>query len=146
MTLTPRLSVVTLGVADFHRSVRFYEALGFTRKVRATGDEVAFFDAGGVVIGLFPWDKLAEDAQVPEHPHPPAFRGSTLAWNCAKREDVDRAYAQALESGATELKRPHQTSFGGYSGYFADPDHHAWEVVWVPNFGFTPDGRLVLPD
>lgn len=72
----PRLTVITLGVADMRRSIAFYEALGFVRKFRATGEAVAFFDTGATVIGLFPWDQLAQDATLPEHPRPRVFRAS----------------------------------------------------------------------
>lgn len=142
----PRLTVVTLGVRDVGVSARFYEALGFVRKVRATGDEIAFFDAGGVVIALWGWDKLAADAAVPSEPRPQAFRGSTLAWNCKTPEEVDAAYARGLAAGGTPLLSPGPTDYGGYRGYFADPDGHAWEVVTAPGFAFTDDGRLILPD
>ena len=124
----PRLTAVTLGVHDFRASVRFYEALGFVRKMRATGDEVAFFDAGGVVLALYRWDQLAEDAAMPVTPLPAAFRGTTVAWNCASREEVDAAFARALAAGAELLKPAQATSWGGYSGYFADPDGHVIEL------------------
>ena len=78
----PRLTVVTLGVVDMRSSIAFYEALGFARKLSATGEAVAFFDTGGIVLGLFPWDQLAQDATLPDHPRPKTFRGTTLAWNC----------------------------------------------------------------
>ena len=144
--LPARLTVVTLGVRDFHRSVRFYEALGFARKFRATGDQIAFFDAGGVVLALFRWDDLAADARLPAAPLHQPFRGATLAWNCATPAEVDRAFARALAAGASPLRRPEPTSYGGYCGYFADPDGHAWEAVQAPGFSFTEDGRLVLPE
>jgi predicted lactoylglutathione lyase len=145
-TPQPVLSVITLGVADLRASARFYEALGFVRKVKATGDEVAFFDAGAVVLALYPWDKLADDAQLPAEPLPTAFRGSTLAWNCASRQDVDGALAHAGSVGGRVLKRAETTGWGGYSGYFADPDGHPWEVVYAPMFPMAPNGRLMLPD
>ena len=142
----PRLTAVTLGVRDFHASLRFYEALGFMRKFRATGDEIAFINAGGVVLALFRWDDLAADAALPSEPRPQAFRGTTLAWNCASPAEVDTAYARALAAGANPIRPPGETDYGGYRGYFADPDGHAWEVVVAPVFTFTADGRLVLPD
>ena len=86
---TPRFTVITLGVSDMRASIAFYEALGFARKLRATGEAVAFFDTGGTVIGLFPWDQLAPDATLPDQPRPKTFRGSTLAWNCSSVEEVD---------------------------------------------------------
>ena len=85
----PRFTVVTLGVSDMGRSIAFYEALGFVRKFRATGEAVAFFDTGGTVIGLFPWTELAHDATLPEMPRPSTFRGITLAWNCRSKEEVE---------------------------------------------------------
>ena len=74
-TPIPRFTVITLGVSDMRASIAFYEALGFTRKFRATGEAVAFFDTGGTVIGLFPWDLLAQDVTLPEQPRPQTFRG-----------------------------------------------------------------------
>ena len=142
----PRLTVVTLGVRDFRASLRFYEALGFERKVRATGDEVAFLDAGGVVLALWHWDLLAEDEALPVPAEPPAYRGSSLAWNCKTPDEVDTAFARAVAAGAKVLRQPGKTDYGGYRGYFADPDGHVWEVVQAPGFGFTDDGRLILPD
>jgi uncharacterized protein len=142
----PRLTVVTLGVADMRASIRFYEGLGFQRRMRATGEEVAFFQAGAAILALYPWDKLAADATLADAPRPAAFRGTTLAWNCASRAEVDAALAHALGAGATLLKGAHETSYGGYSGYFADPDGHPWEVVVAPGIALSPDGRVVLPD
>jgi hypothetical protein len=143
---TPRLNAVTLGVSDFARSVRFYQDLGFERRFRATGDEIAFFDAGGVILSLFRWDMLAEDAQLSAQPRPQAFHGVTLAQLCGTDAEVDAMMSKALAAGATLLKHAQKTSFGGYSGYFADPDGHAWEAVRAPSFEFTPDGRVTLPD
>ena len=145
MTAAPALTVVTLGVRDFHASLRFYEALGFKRKVRETGDQIAFLDAGGVVLGLWHWDLLAEDEALPVEPVS-AYRGSSLAWNCKTADEVDAAFARAIAAGAKILRSPGKTDYGGYRGYFADPDGHAWEVVWAPGFTFTEDGQLILPD
>jgi uncharacterized protein len=140
------LTVVTLGVADVGKSIRFYDALGLKRRMKATGEDIAFFAAGGVVIGLWSWDKLAEDAGVATAPRPDAFRGTTLAWNCATAAAVDAAFALALQAGATGLKPPERTFYGGYRGYFADPDGHVWEVVTAPGIEVLPDGRVALPD
>ena len=79
-------------------------------------------------------------------PNPQTFRGMTLAWNCATRAEVDAAFAKAVEAGAPVLRQPEKTGYGGYRGYFSDPDGHVWEVVQAPGFAFTDDGRLVLPD
>ncbi len=144
--MIPRINVVTLGVADMAASVRFYENFGLTRKARTTGDEVAFFDAGGIVLALYPWDLLAEDAQIPAAPMPSAFRGTTIACNCASPEEVDAVGARALAAGARPLKPAAATFWGGYSGYFADLDGHPWEVVHAPMFPLSPEGRLMMPD
>jgi predicted lactoylglutathione lyase len=140
------LTVVTLGVDDMKRSIAFYNALGLVQKFRATGEEVAFFEAGAVVLALFSWDKLAEDAALAAVPRPPAFRGMTLARNCRSEAEVDALMAHALEIGATLLRPAEKTSYGGYRGYFADPDGHAWEAVVAPGLHLKDDGRLALPD
>jgi uncharacterized protein len=144
MAPKPCLTVITLGVSDMRTSIRFYEALGFERRAKATGEEVAFFDAGGVVLALYPWHKLAEDATLQDEPRPRAFRGMTLAWNRSTPEEVDAAMAHALSVGAEPLKKPHQTSYGGYAGYFSDPDGHPWEVVCAPGVDVQPDGRVLI--
>ena len=143
---TPRFTVVTLGVTDIRASIAFYEALGFARKFRATGEAVAFFDTGGTVIGLFPWTELAHDATLPENPRPSTFRGITLAWNCRSKEEVDTALDFVISQGASLLKPAQITGYGGYSGYFADPDGHPWEVVVAPGIEVGDDRRVHLPD
>ncbi len=142
----PRLTVITLGVADIRASIAFYEALGFARRMRATGEAVAFFDTGGTVLALYPWDQLAADVTLPDRPRPTAFRGTTLAWNCSSVEEVDAVLDFAVSCGATILKPAHKTEYGGYSGSFADPDHHAWEVVVAPGIEVGNDRRVHLPD
>ena len=142
----PRLTVITLGVSDISASIAFYEALGFERKVRATGEVVAFFDTGGTVMGLYPWGLLAQDAMLAENPRPKNFRGITLAWNCASREEVDTVLDFVISRGASLLKPARETDYGGYSGYFGDPDDHPWEVVVAPGIEVGDDRRVWLPD
>jgi len=141
-----KLTVITLGVSNVAAASRFYEALGFKRKMRATGDEVAFHEAGGTMIGLWDWKKLADDSMVAAEPMPQTFRGMTLAWNCATPEEVDEVFAKAVAVGGKVLREPSKTDYGGYRGYFLDPDGHVWEIVQAPGFGFTDDGRLTMPD
>ena len=141
-----RLTMITLGVSNMRASIAFYEALGFTRKFQATGETVAFFETGGTAIGLFPWDQLAQDVTLPDRPRPQAFRGVTLAWNCHSAEEVDAVLDFAISKGASLLKPAHRTEYGGYSGYFADPDNHPWEVVVAPGIEVGEDRRVHLPD
>src|SRR6266404_4894160 len=142
----PRLTVITLGVSNMRASIAFYEALGFARKFGATGEAVAFFDTGGTVLALFPWNQLAQDVKLPENPRPQAFRGMTLAWNCSTTEEADAVLDFAISRGASLLKPAHKTDYGGYSGYFADPDNHPWEVVVAPGIEVGEDRRVHLPD
>jgi len=145
-TPVARFTMITLGVSDMRASIAFYEALGFARKCRATGETVAFFDTGGTALGLFPWDQLAQDVTLPARPRPQAFRGTTLAWNCRTTEEVDAVLDFAISKGASLLKPAHKTDYGGYSGYFADPDGHPWEVVVAPIIEVGEDRRLHFPD
>jgi catechol 2,3-dioxygenase-like lactoylglutathione lyase family enzyme len=144
--LVPRFTVITLGVDDIKASIAFYEGLGFPRKMRATGEEVAFFDTGGTTIALFAWAKAAREAGVADEPRPAAFRGVTLAWNCRDRAEVDAVLAFALRNGAKLLKVAAPTEYGGYAGYFADPDGHVWEAVVAPGITVGGDRRVHLPD
>jgi len=135
-----RLSLVTLGVADLDRSRRFYETLGWRRH----GDhaEVVFFQAGAVVLGLFGREALAEDARVPAAGS--GFGGVTIAYNARSHDEVDAVLAEANAAGAT-IKKPAEEAFwGGYSGYFADPDGHLWEVAWNPHWTIADDGSVKL--
>jgi uncharacterized protein len=144
--VVPRFTVITLGVSEMRRSIAFYTSLGFTRKFRSTGEAVAFFDTGGTVIALYPWVDLARDARLPDTPRPDGFRGVTLAWNCRSIEEVDVALAFALSKGARLLKPADVTDYGGYAGYFADPDDHVWEIVVAPRIEVGNDARVHLPD
>jgi predicted lactoylglutathione lyase len=141
-----KLTAVTLGVRDLPVSARFYQALGYEWKFRATGDEIVFLDGGGVVLALWDLNKLAEDSGLPSQPQPHGFRGATFAWNCATSAAVDAVFSKAVDAAAKSLRQPETTDYGGYRGYFSDPDGHAWEVVKAPGFAFTEDGRLILPE
>ncbi len=112
----------------------------------ATGEEVVFFDTGASVLALYPWDKLAADAKLPDQPRPTAFRGVTLASNCSSAAEVVMVLTHALQQGAKLLKGAQHTDYGRYAGYFADPDDHPWEVVVAPGIELTTEGRVALPD
>ncbi|WP_045702882.1 VOC family protein [Streptomyces rubellomurinus] len=138
-----RISIVTLGVSDLDRSARFYEGLGWRRST-ASSPEIVWFRTADSVLGLFPADELAADAGVPGGGEP-SFRGVTLAVNLESPALVDAALRTAVEAGAVVVKPPTTTSWGGYSGYFEDPDGHLWELAHNPFFPFAEDGSLDLP-
>ena len=138
-----QLHLITLGVRDLNTALKFYEdGLGWKKSEASQGD-VAFFSMGGVVLSLYPRDKLAEDAAIPAHGT--GFEGITLAYNTRSREEVDEVLRQAAQLGAEIVKPAQEVFWGGYSGYFTDPDGHLWEVAWNPFFPFDEAGRLELP-
>lgn len=141
--MTPRINLVTLGVRDMAGQRTFYERLGF-RASSASSPDVTFFAANGVVLGLFGHDALAEDAHLTTHPTP-SFRGVTLAWNVESETQVDAAMDHAAACGATILKPPQKVFWGGYSGYFADPEGHVWEIAYNPFFPLDADQHISLP-
>jgi len=136
-----RLSLITLGVADVARSRRFYEALGW-RASGASQADVAFFQLGGIALSLWGRAELARDAQLPESS---GWGGVALAHNARSRAEVDALLEEAGTAGARILKPARDTFWGGYVGYFADPDGHLWEVAWNPHFPLDADGSLRLP-
>lgn len=138
------LSLVTLGVSDLSRSIAFYESLGFARRAE-TIDGVGFFQAGACAIAVWPSTELAKDAAITFKDLSPAFRGVSLAWNCRSKAEVDAAIERAARAGATVQKSAVDAFWGGYSGYFFDPDGHLWEVAFNPDFPLSDDGRLLLP-
>ena len=140
--LPQRLTLVTLGVADVGRSRAFYEALGF-RAADFESDDVVFFDMNGVVFGLFGREGLARDANVEEKGG--GFRGTALAINVETEAEVDAALDFAVSRGATLTKPAQKVFWGGYSGYFSDPDGHLWEVAYNPGFPLDHSGRMVIP-
>lgn len=133
--MKPRISMVTLGVRDLDRAVRFYEeGLGLPRM--ESPPEVAFFPLAGTWLGLYGRGALAADAAVAAEGS--GFEGFTLAHNVASKEEVDAVLAQAEAAGAAVVKPPGEVSWGGYSGYFRDPDGHLWEVAYNPHFWVGP--------
>lgn len=144
MTVPPVLSLVTLGVRDVEASTRFYERLGFPLSSASQPAVVSFFRTAGGLLGLFGADDLAADAEVGQQPAT-GFRGVSLAINVASRAAVDAALAAAEGAGARVLKAPQPTEWGGYHGYFADPDGHAWEVAHNPFWPLDEDGLPQLP-
>jgi predicted lactoylglutathione lyase len=139
--MEPRLTLITLGVADVAAARRFYEALGF-KAARASQESVAFLPAGGVVLALWGRASLAEDAHVADRPT--GFAAVALAHNARSEADVDAALAEAVAAGGKLVKPAEKTFWGGYAGHFADLDGHLWEVAHNPHFRFDAEGRLAL--
>jgi hypothetical protein len=141
--MTPqRVTLITLGVSDLAASKAFYNSMGWVETEQT--DTVVFFQINGMVLGLFGLVPLAEDQGRPD-----ATLGTgamSLAQNFATEAEVDKAYAHALACGATALKAPEAVFWGGYSGYYADPDGHVWEVAYNPFWPLNDDGSLTLPD
>jgi uncharacterized protein len=136
-----RLSLVTLGVADLERARRFYEnGLGWRRGNDHA--EVVFYQLGGMVLALWGRDALAQDAHLPNAGS--GFGGIALAYNARTRAEVDAVLAEAEAAGAKILKPAEDAFWGGYSGYFADPDGHLWEVAWNPEWTLADDGSVSL--
>ncbi|WP_425396890.1 VOC family protein [Aeoliella sp.] len=138
-----RITLVTLGVADIAKSREFYERLGW-RASSASNESVVFFQSGGTVLGLYGREALAEDAGI-ENTHS-TFDGVTLATNYNSPEEVDAAFAHAVANGATPTKPPEKVFWGGYSGYYADPDGHLWEVAHNPLMELNASGHMTLPE
>lgn len=128
--MQPRISMITLGVSDLERSVAFYEkGLGFPRM--ESSPDVAFFTLNGTWLGLFGRESLAEDARVSSEGN--GFNAFSLAHNVTSEAEVDAIVQQAVSAGATLVKKPEKVFWGGYSGYFTDPDGHLWEVAHNPH-------------
>lgn len=140
--MEPRLSLITLGVTELARAIAFYEnVLGWKRA--PSPPEVAFFDLNGIVLSLFPHEELAKDMGL-AIPSRGVYPGYALAHNVRSVDEVDRIFAALKEKGAVIVKEPEQASWGGYSGYFADPDGHKWEVAFNPYWTILSDGRISM--
>ena len=138
------ISLITLGVADVAKATAFYEQLGFVRSKRASQENVSFFQAGPVVLALWGRDAQRDDAQAAE-----LWTGNggiAVAQNLTSEAEVDAMMARAEAAGARILKPAAKTFWGGYDGYFADPDGHVWEVAFNPFWELDLDGRVRLPD
>ncbi len=131
-----RISMISLGVKDLQTAIKFYQqGLGLPRK-EPYSDDIAFFDLNGTWLGLYPWDKLAEDVTVAQEGS--GFRGVTLAHNVKSKEEVNSIISQAIGAGATLVKEAQDVFWGGYSGYFSDLDGHLWEIAWNPHLWIGP--------
>jgi hypothetical protein len=143
-----RISLITLGVADLERSFRFYrDGLGLPTQMTPEKG-IVVFATSGTRLALYPYEKLAEDVGCKPSARDkgkPAFSGVTLGHCARSREEVDRLLALAQEAGGKIVKKAQNTSWGGYSGYFTDPDGYPWEVAYSDLWKFNPDGSVALP-
>ena len=143
MTVPARVSLVTLGVANLKVSTAFYEALGW-QKSSVSNDDVSFFETSDCVLSLYPFAALAKDAgiDVGDTPH---VGSVALAINVETESEVEQILADAVQAGATLTKAATRANWGGFSGYFADPTGHLWEVCYNPGFPLDENGSVVLP-
>lgn len=139
-----RVSMITLGVADLGRAKAFYEdVVGW--KAAEGPPEIAFFDLGGLVFALYPHADLAKDRNDTfDDSSGLGYRGYALAHNARSKEEVDSIFAELKDKGATIVKEPQEVFWGGYSGYFSDPDGHCWEVAYNPYWTIGEDGRVSM--
>lgn len=137
-----KLHIITLGVRDFKTSVEFYSTKLGWKPSASSNDDITFFQAGGVVLAMYPREKLAEDAVV--EPDGNGFAGFTFAFNARSEAEVDESIADLKSKGVKIVKEPRKVFWGGYSAYFADPDDYRWEVAYNPFFEFDDDGNLKL--
>lgn len=140
----PHVSLITLGVSDLERATRFYEALGWERSVASVPGTVTFLHGSTAALALFGREELARDARIEAGPG--GASAVALATNLEDEEAVDTLLARAREAGATVTREAQRADWGGYSGYFRDPDGHLWEVAYNPAFELRADGGVVLPD
>jgi len=140
--MNQRLHIITLGVRDFKTSFEFYSKTLDWKPSKNSNDDIAFFQAGGVVLAIYPREKLAKDAMT--DPEGSGFAGFTLAHNARSEAEVDEIIADLKSKGVKIVKEPQKVFWGGYSSYFADPDDYHWEVAYNPFFAFDENGSLKL--
>ena len=140
------MHLVTLGVRDFQRSLQFYrDGLGFLVYGEVDGEaEIVFFRTRGTKLALYPYEELLHDIGIDEPPVKPVFSGITIAFNAKSRDEVDAVMLHAKGAGAKIVKEPEDTFWGGYSGYFADPDGYIWEVAYGEMWEFDEKDMLVM--
>lgn len=144
MAIPARVSFVTLGVADLDRATRFYQALGWPLSSGSVPGDVSFFRTAGGLLALWGAKDLAADLGLPQQATA-GFRATAVAMNLDSPAQVDEALSGVAAAGGKVMVPGRKTTWGGYQGYFADPDGHIWEVVHNPGFPIGPDGRPTLP-
>jgi len=141
----PRLTVLTLGVADLNKATKFYEAVLDTPP-NSSYEGITFIELPGTWLALYPLENLAKDISPKVPTTASGFSGITLAHNAHSKDDVIAIVERARSVGARVVKEPQETSWGGFSGYFADLDGYYWEMVWGPMFEFAENGELRFKD
>jgi len=135
-----RLTMVSLGVHNLKKATHFYENVLGWEKTSASNEHISFFKLNGILLGLYGWEPLADDAGVPAGGQ--GFRGVTLAHNARSKEEVDDIFTSLDQKKVRIVKPPQDVFWGGYSGYFADPDGHLWEVAWNPYLSLDKAGNV----
>jgi hypothetical protein len=139
----PRVTVITLGVTDLAKATGFYETI-FGIRPLSEFEGISFFELPGAWLTLYPVDQLAADISPQLSPNRSGFSGITLAYNARSKDEIMAIFEEVRAAGASLVKPPQDTFWGGFSGYFSDLDGYYWEVVWGPMFDFAPDGSLRL--
>jgi predicted lactoylglutathione lyase len=140
-----RIHIITLGVHDINKSLRFYrDVLGFKTSVKEESPKIVFFQSQGAILALYPKDLLAEDINKENPPRVDRFSGITLAYNTQSEKEVNEIIEKVKENGGKIEKKPQRVSWGGYSGYFSDPDGHYWEITFWEKWNFREDGSLII--
>lgn len=142
LKLRQKLNIITLGVKDIEKSLHFYQnGLGW-KKSKASQGDIVFFQLGGIVLALYPREKLAEDATITTEGN--GFSGITIAYNAKSKSEVDEVLNQVKILGATIVKPAEEVFWGGYSGYFKDIDEHLFEVAYNPFVEFDENDNLKI--
>ncbi|MGP4106286.1 VOC family protein [Virgibacillus sp. L01] len=140
-----RINLLTLGVANISESLKFYrDGLGFQTSVTDDNPGIAFFDNNGTKLALYPLEELKKDINAEQPPVKQGFSGITLAYNAKSTEEVDDVIKKAEQAGGTVVKYPVRVFWGGYSGYFSDPDGYMWEVAYGEDWKFDENDMLII--
>jgi len=140
--MKPRLNIVTLGVKDLTKSKQFYSTALNWQPVDPADENIVFYNQLGIILALYPLDKLAEDAGISAERS--GFSGVTLAINLDSKEAVDELFSKVVSAGGKSLIKPRETFWGGYDAYFADPDGNPWEIAWAPFWEYDEQGSLKI--
>ncbi|APH05630.1 VOC family protein [Bacillus weihaiensis] len=140
-----RVNIITLGVEDLQKSFHFYrDGLGFKTSIRESNPSIVFFQNAGTRLALYPIEHLSKDSHAKQPPKRSGFPGFTLAYNATSAQEVDEVLNKAEKTGGIIQKSPHSTFWGGYSGYFSDPDGYYWEVAYSEGWRFDHNEMLII--